>query len=99
MPAGGYNAISVYEIGEAPTPTPPTPTPTPDDYELLGCFADSQTNGRIMGDKTSSSTMTAEVSMTLMDFLTAACCAVLWLGRCEGGGVPAEVMCSYPKSN
>eukprot|EP00903_Cladosiphon_okamuranus_P021311 g19582.t1 len=54
---GGYDAISVYKIGDVgpspPTPapvnaTPPAPapvTPTPsggDGYDLLGCFADAQ---------------------------------------------------------
>jgi len=50
---GGYNAITVYQVGddvEPPAPTPPAPTPDIDgDYGELGCAAD-QTDGTRVRD-------------------------------------------------
>eukprot|EP00903_Cladosiphon_okamuranus_P020285 g18615.t1 len=76
---GGYKALSVYKIGAAgPAPTPPltaapNAAPTADlagAYDEIGCFADDQPGldgkeVRIMGDKTTSNDMNAEVCFGL----------------------------------
>ena len=55
LPAGGFDAISVYMVDDAgPSPSPPTATPEPvtpppspssDDFELLGCSEDNVPRG------------------------------------------------------
>lgn len=81
---------------DEPTPAPvdePTPAPVDtsgpsngDGYESLGCFADNQPNSggkkvRIMGGKTSSESMTPEVSYSCCALFPAA--LVIVFGACS----------------
>lgn len=55
---GGFDSFSLYDLAEAPLPTPPT------DDNYVGCFADDR-HDRVLGAKTSSSSMTSEVAASV----------------------------------
>ena len=84
---GGFDSFSLYDLAEAPLPTPPT------DDNYVGCFADDRQD-RVLGAKTSSSSMTSEVAASVRfpsKYFKAIFCAAI---DCPRRNVAGVVYCS-----